>query len=78
MNVQKTLQEIFRETFDDDDLVIERSTSASDIEDWDSLAQINLIGACEKAFKLKFSIEEIVVLEDVGGMLDLIEGKLKQ
>ena len=33
------LQEIFRDVFDNEDIVISNDTVAEDIEEWDSLAQ---------------------------------------
>ena len=66
------VQEIFRDNFDDDTLVITRSTCADDIEDWDSLEQINLLTAMEKKFGLKFKLEDVRGLENVGDLLDLV------
>ncbi len=67
---------IFRDVFDDDTLVITDSTNAEDIEDWDSLEHINLIMAMEKDFELKFNLQEVGELANVGEMADLIERKL--
>lgn len=67
---------IFRDVFDDDTLVITDSTNAEDIEDWDSLEHINLIMAMEKDFGLKFNLQEVGELANVGEMADLIERKL--
>ena len=67
------VQEIFRDNFDDEELVITRETSAADIEDWDSLEQINLLTAMEKKFGLKFKREDGRGLANVGDLLDLIE-----
>ena len=41
--ILNAVQDIFRDNFDDDTLEITRSTCADDIEDWDSLEQINLL-----------------------------------
>lgn len=73
--IHKQLQIIFQDVFDDSSLEITRKTSAVDIEDWDSLAQINLIVASEKNFCVKFSLFEMTILENVGDMLDLIASK---
>ena len=73
---QKKLQKIFREVFDDDKLVIVRETTAEDIENWDSFAQISIVTGCEKVFKVHFEISEILELKDVGDMMNLIERKL--
>ena len=71
--ILKELEEIFRDNFDDDDIVLTRETTADDIEDWDSLEQINLLVAIEKQFSIKFSLADVADLENVGSMVDLIE-----
>ena len=65
--------EVIRNNFDDESLVITRATCADDIEDWDSLEQINLLTAMERRFGLKFNLSDVRNLENVGDLLDLIE-----
>ena len=65
------VQEIFRDNFDDDTLVITRDTCADDIEDWDSLEQINLLTAIEKKFSIKFKLADVRDLKDVGDLFAL-------
>jgi acyl carrier protein len=71
------VQDIFRDIFDEDELVISDSTSSDEIEDWDSLNHINLVSAIEKEFKIKFALGELMTLKDVGAMVDLMVEKLK-
>ena len=66
------VQEIFRDNFDEDDIVITRETTADDIDDWDSLEQINLLTTISKKFNITFSLADVRGLENVGDMLDLI------
>ena len=66
------IQDIFRDNFDDDSLVITRETTADDIEDWYSLEQINLLTAMEKKFGIKFTLDDVRGLANVGDMADLI------
>ena len=54
--IYETLNEIFRDIFDDEDIVVTPETNSDSIEDWDSLEHINLVVAIEKAFDLKFSM----------------------
>ena len=72
----KIVTGIFRDVFDDDTLVIKDATNSSDIEDWDSLEHIALIVSMEKEFNLKFDLQEVNKLENVGEMVDLIISKL--
>ena len=71
------VQEIFQDVFDDDSLELTRETNAENIEDWDSLAQIRLIVAMEKQFKIKIPANELQRLADVGEMIDLISDKIQ-
>ena len=66
------IQDIFRDIFDADDLVISNTTNSDEIEDWDSLNHINLVSAIEKEFKIKFALGELMTLKDVGAMVDLM------
>jgi acyl carrier protein len=51
------------------------TTSASDVERWDSLTNINIIISLEGAFKIKFALGEIQELKNIGGIVDLIVEK---
>ena len=73
--ILNAVQDIFRDNFDDDTLEITRSTCADDIEDWDSLEQINLLTAIEKKFNIKFKLADVRGLKDVGD-LDRLLGPL--
>ncbi len=70
--VMKKLNEIFCNVFDDETIVLKDNTNAEDIEDWDSLEQINLIVAIENEFEMMFDMAEVANLANVGEMADLI------
>ena len=74
--VLNTVQDIFRDIFDDQTLMIENSTNSEDIDDWDSMNHINLVSAIEKEFSIRFALGELQTLNDVGSMIDLMMQKL--
>ena len=76
MDVKERLQEIFRDVFDDETIVLTENTTSADIEDWDSFAQMNLIVAMEMEFKIKFNVKEINSLKNVGEMISLIQSRM--
>lgn len=76
MDILNKLQEIFRDVFDDETIVLTNETTQDDIGDWDSLAQISLIVAIRKDFKIDFSMEEMGNLKSVGEIIKKIEEKL--
>lgn len=63
---------IFIDAFDREDLVINFQTTASDVEGWDSLMQMNLIAMIEDEFNMRFSMDEVIGMENVGAMIDII------
>ena len=73
--IYETLNEIFRDIFDDEDIVVTPETNSETIEDWDSLEHINLVVAIEKAFGLKFSMDEVTGMKDVGEMVEIIKAR---
>jgi acyl carrier protein len=75
MNTLDQVQEIFRDVFDEETLIITETTSAKDIEDWDSLTHIQLVTKIEKYFKIRFTVSEVTKLKQVGDLIKLIESK---
>ena len=76
MSIFERLQPIFREIFDDETLILKRETSAADIEEWDSLMQVNIVVACESEFGVKFNLTDFSSIKNVGDFADLIEKKM--
>lgn len=74
--ILEQLNEIFQDVFDDDTLTVTDETTAKDIEDWDSLMHIMLIVSIEKTFDMKFAMEEVTSMKNVGEMVKIISGKL--
>lgn len=70
------LQNIFRDVFDDDSIILFDAMTSDDVEDWDSLSHINLITDIETNFGITFTTEEIVKAKNVGEFIQIIENKL--
>ena len=68
----RQLNLVFQDVFDDDRVEVNTTTTAEDIDGWNSLAHIRLMVSIEKAFKLRFSAAEISSLKNVGDMALLI------
>lgn len=76
MSTKQTLELIFKDVFDDEDITINDETTADDIEDWDSLTHIQLIVEIEQKFQIKFTIEEIKNAKNVGEFIQIIDRKV--
>ncbi|MBD5169828.1 MAG: acyl carrier protein [Oscillibacter sp.] len=66
------LTEIFRDVFDNEDITLSETTTAADIDGWDSLTHITLLATVEDEFDVKFSMKAVQHLQNVGELAELI------
>ena len=66
------LTQVFRDVFDDEDIVLCDETTSDDIEDWDSFEHINLVVAVEDEFSFKIPMGKVITMKNVGEMVDII------
>jgi acyl carrier protein len=66
------LQDIFRQVFDDDGLIVTPATSRRDLADWDSVAHVKLILSLEEEFNIRFTEDEVSSIQTVGELLDAV------
>jgi len=76
MDILKQVNDIFIDILDNDDIILTGTTTALDVEEWDSLTHIQLVVAIEKHFKLRFTSMEIRKWKNVGEMWGDIENRI--
>ena len=69
--VYDRLKDVFADVFDHD-VPLSDATTAADVDGWDSLTHITLVGAVEDEFDIKFPMKDVVHMKNVGEMVDLI------
>jgi acyl carrier protein len=71
--------DVVRDVFGDDEITLTETTTAKEVDGWDSLMHLNLVIALEKRFGVRFSTAEISDLKEegknVGSILALIAAK---
>lgn len=58
------------------DLTLTESTTADEVEEWDSLNHVKLMIEIENELGIRFATNEISAPENVGKLIDLIQQKL--
>jgi acyl carrier protein len=64
--LDERLTQIVKDTIGDDDLDLDESTSAADVDGWDSLAHINIMVAVESEYGVVFSSEQLSQFDNLG------------
>ena len=71
------LNGIFRKVLKRDNITLTESTTAHDVEGWDSLTNMVLLTEIEKKFGVRFTFREIVKLKNVGDLCQTILNNAK-
>jgi len=71
------LTTVFRNTFDDYNIVLTMDTNADDIDAWDSLMHVTLMTKVEKAFGVRFTSAQVASLTDVGELVELLDNLVR-
>jgi acyl carrier protein len=66
------LDEIFRDTFMRDDIVVTEELTADSVPGWDSVKFIQIVMAIESKFGFSFSTKELDSLSRVGELVEII------
>ncbi|HZS53655.1 MAG TPA: acyl carrier protein [Bryobacteraceae bacterium] len=67
------IQQILRDVFNDETIVIDDNTTADDVEGWDSLNNIRLMVQVERKFGFRFKTSEVAGLKNVGELIKIVE-----
>ncbi len=75
-NILEQVNNIFKTVLKNETIVLNANTTANDVDGWDSLSNILLIGEVEKHFAIKFKLREILKLKNVGELCSAIQQKI--
>ena len=74
-DIFKKITSLCREVFNNSQLELTLSSSAEEIDEWDSLSHIQLILEIEKTFKVRFSLGELQDLKNIESLVFLVDNK---
>jgi len=72
MNIDR-VQKVFVEVFGDENIKINPTLTAKNVENWDSFNHINLVMALEEEFDLTFSTDAIASMANVGDLVTTLQ-----
>jgi acyl carrier protein len=66
MGINERLEQVFKDVFNDDSLVLRDEMTSRDFPGWDSVAHINLMFTIESSFGIQFVGNELAELQNIG------------
>jgi acyl carrier protein len=75
MDIHHRLQQVFRDVFNDDSVVLRDDMTSRDIAGWDSVAHINLMFTIESAFGTQFIGNELAEFKSIGELKRYLAAK---
>lgn len=76
-DIIREVNKLFVDVLDNESIVLNEHSTASDVEEWDSLNHIHIITAIEKHFRIKFELNELLNFVEVGDLCRGIQSKIK-
>jgi acyl carrier protein len=71
-----TIRDILADVLDNESLQLTESSTAEQVEDWDSINQVKLLIGLENELNFRFSAQEVEGLKNVGALIDLVQRKV--
>lgn len=75
-DIMARLADIISDHFNCPEKMIDRSTNASDIVGWDSLAHTMVLMRVEDTFAIELPMDQAFLVQNVGQLADLVQAQL--
>ena len=73
MDRLKELNQLFKELFNNQDIIIEIDTMQGDLPEWDSIGQMDIIRAIEEKYAIDIPFEDQFEMDNVHQIIQVIE-----
>lgn len=75
MSTLDRISAIIKDVTQNENATISSTSTAADIEGWDSLSHIYIIAEVEDAFSIRMTAQEGSAIKNVGDLIQLVESK---
>lgn len=75
MSTLDRLAKIFQEVFDHEPSQFSRETVPDEVEKWDSIGHMSLVGELETTFEIEFEIDEIMEMASAAQILEILRAR---
>ena len=70
------INETFKLVLEHENFELKNETTADDVDGWESITHMMIIGEIEKSFNIKFKLMELMNMDNIGDLIKSIESNL--
>lgn len=67
-----TIKESFIRVLEHDNFELNETTTAKDVDGWESITHLLIMNDVEKTFNIKFKLMDLMAMENVGDLVDTV------
>ena len=67
-----TIKESFVRVLEHDNFELNESTTAKDVDGWESITHLLIMNDIEKVFNIKFKLMDLMAMENVGDLINTV------
>jgi len=72
-----TITESFVRVLEHDNFELNETTTAKDIDGWESITHLLIINDVEKSFNIKFKLMDLMSMENIGDLINTVEKEIE-
>ncbi len=71
-----TIEKSFVKILEHNNFDLNKSTTAKDVDGWDSISHLLVITDIEKSFNIKFELMDLMTMENIGDLISTIKKEI--
>ncbi|WP_339893557.1 acyl carrier protein [uncultured Algibacter sp.] len=72
-----TLRKSFVRVLEHDNFELNETTTAKDVDGWESITHLLIMNDVEKAFNIKFKLMDLMSMENVGDLVNTVKKEIE-
>ncbi|PWH82414.1 acyl carrier protein [Algibacter marinivivus] len=71
------IRKSFVKILEHENFVLDDSTTAKDVDGWESITHLLIMNEVEKSFNIKFKLMDLMSMENVGDLINVVKKEIK-
>ena len=72
-----TIKESFVRVLEHDNFELNETTTAKDVDGWESITHLIIMNDVEKSFNIKFKLMDLMAMENIGDLINTVKKEIE-